>query len=497
MPVAHASLDTSSSLTDPPRGLPFPPVTKSHILNCSYHAWYLRFVIFSHLQRSIINPTSSYRSLTPRARLIPLPPAFLTYLRADGIVLPPDDGEQDDWEPSHHNPSAAPSSPPVTPPTSVSDVSEDDSDDDDDDEDTVDPSNAWSATHAQIKATITELGGAVMPKLNWSAPKDACWISATNSMECRSANDVYLLLKSSDFVVHDLEQVFDGVVDEDDEDDDEWDNDDEDDEEKADVVLREGSAHEDIDTQAINRRRRHHQQPPPTQNPIPYHLILRKSVPQLNPALEFRCFVRARSLLCLCQRDLNHYPFLSGLVPHLRSLIHEFFTNNLQHSFPDPNFAFDVYVPGPRHDRCWLVDINPWAERTDPLLFSWKEILDRPSVGDHSEGWDEDDEESGRGEVQTGDIDGSAEEQEEEVITPTPEFRLVNRDDPEAYAFNTPQYSAHKLPKEVVDAGGVGEGGIREFLGRWRELERRHQSGLDGEDDDDEGEEKEEEGDEI
>ena len=31
----------------------------------------------------------------------------------------------------------------------------------------------------------------------------------------------------------------------------------------------------------------------------------------------------------------------------------------------------------------------------------------------------------------------------------TPELRLVKKDDPEAYNFNTPQYSAHKLPKEV------------------------------------------------
>jgi len=31
----------------------------------------------------------------------------------------------------------------------------------------------------------------------------------------------------------------------------------------------------------------------------------------------------------------------------------------------------------------------------------------------------------------------------------TPELRLVKKDDPEAYSFNTPQYSAHKLPKEV------------------------------------------------
>jgi len=52
----------------------------------------------------------------------------------------------------------------------------------------------------------------VVPKLDWSAPKDATWISATNSMECRTPNDVYLL-KSSNFITHDLEQAFDGCED--------------------------------------------------------------------------------------------------------------------------------------------------------------------------------------------------------------------------------------------------------------------------------------------
>lgn len=64
----------------------------------------------------------------------------------------------------------------------------------------------------------------------------------------------------------------------------------------------------------------------------------------------------------------------------------------------------------------------------------------------------------------------------------TPEFRLVNRDDPEAYAFNTPRYSAHKMPKDVVDASGGGEAGLREFMGRWREImrERERDDGADG-----------------
>ena len=189
-----------------------------------------------------------------------------------------------------------------------------------------------------------------MPKLNWSAPKDACWISATNSMECRSANDVYLLLKSSDFVVHDLEQVFEGVVAVNDNDDDKEDEEDEKDgeqekEEEEEEEEEEGKEaeqeEEETDAPAI-RRSRHQQQ---AYSQIPYHLILRKSIPALNPALEFRCFVRARTLLCLCQRDLNHYPFLPSLVPQLRGLIQDFFTKNLQTSFPDPKYRVRCLYP--------------------------------------------------------------------------------------------------------------------------------------------------------
>lgn len=55
-----------------------------------------------------------------------------------------------------------------------------------------------------------------------------------------------------------------------------------------------------------------------------------------------------------------------------------------------------------------------------------------------------------------------------------PEFRLVAKDDPEAYSFNTPRYSAHKLPRDVVDAAASGdvegEGGLREFVGVWKDV---------------------------
>ena len=207
-----------------------------------------------------------------------------------------------------------------------------------------------------------------------------------------SPNDIYLLLKSSDFITHDLEQPFDGTT--------------------GDPVS------------------------------IPYHLILRKAF-NLNPALEFRCFVRERKLLAVSQREMNYFAFLFELRPRLSERIRTFLDKHILPNFSDPNFVFDVYIPPP-HDRVWLIDINPWAPRTDPLLFSWLEILQM--IGE----------------------DEPEDEEPVEGLVFEPEFRLVGRDDPEAYQFSATKYSAHKLPKEVVDASGISGGGMRELMEGWK-----------------------------
>ncbi len=51
-----------------------------------------------------------------------------------------------------------------------------------------------------------------------------------------------------------------------------------------------------------------------------------------------------------------------------------------------------------------------------------------------------------------------------------PELRLVLENDPEARNFSTPQYSAHKLPQEVVDASLEGETGMKEFAEQWKRM---------------------------
>ncbi|KAL4780003.1 cell division cycle protein [Aspergillus varians] len=409
MPLIES--DEAGSSTEQLQRLPFPPVTYSHILHCSYDYW-----------------QPKYRALTPKSRIIPLTPAFVSYLHADGIVLPPEN----------------------TPPTDDDHL--DDFSDDPDAPEESDPSKEWEEIHAQVKSTIAELDGKVTPKLNWSAPKDATWMSATNDTQCRTPNDIYLLLKSSDFITHDLEHPFDDCV---------------------------------PDTS-------YSPTPTPSLPQVNYSLILRQYV-NFNPSLEFRCFVRNKVLLCICQRDQNHFDFLFSLRDLLRSRIQSFFDEKLKDSFPDSSFVFDVYIPAP-HQRVWLIDINPWAERTDPLIFSWLEILRMKDPVGIQEEDDSTEEQSVRiylnGHTENGQAEDNASESEEENESVEdddapllPEFRLVGRDDPEAYSFTTPQYSAHKMPKEVVDASVSGPGGMSEFLGQWQDIIARQAQESDAESD--------------
>lgn len=423
------------------------------------------------LPPSALTNVRRYRSITPKARLIPLTPAFLSYLREDGIVLPPDNDS--DQQPS------------LTDTDSGIFSAEDDSEDEDA---LLDPSIQFREVHQKIKGTIDELGGKVTPKLNWSAPKDATWIATTNSMECRTPSDIYLLLKSSDFITHDLEHAFDDCVDED---------------------PSEGQEEQTVNTPTSTSTptiANTSSTQPYSEPPIPYHLVLRKYLPNLNPALEFRCFVRNRTLLCLCQRDLNHFAFLVPMRDQLLARIQSFFDHNLKATFPDPNFAFDVYLPEP-HTRVWLVDINPWAPRTDPLLFSWLEILTLPEVDGEGEDAEEEAEvaagvcrlsirramqDSGsdffangaKGDDSASLSSSSSSSSSFASLPFVPEFRLVAKDDPEAYAFNTPRYSAHKLPRDVVDAAASGDvegaGGLREFVGVWKDVLARRRRGEEG-----------------
>jgi hypothetical protein len=362
-----------------------------------------------------------------------LPREFVDYLREDRIILADDDDdgdgstEDDDWEPT----------------SAARFVAEPESEDDEEEEAPAQlppPNRRFPELHQTIRDTIQQLGGAVAPKLNWSAPKDAAWISRhQNTMKCTSPNDVYLLLKSSSFVSHDLEHAFDSCA--------------------------SSSA----------------QSPPPAGNGAAFSpvLVLRAFFSPL-PSLEFRCFVKDRTLVGITQRDLNHYGFLLSIREPIKQRVRELFDRKLRFTFPEASFVFDIYIPEADYDsdaeddanhdsgsvrlgRARLIDFNPWAPHTDTLLFDWVELLDlrvpKPVLGAATDG-------QADKELVTDEED----DEEDEEDGYEPEVRLIEKDDPAAHNFSSPQYSAHKLPKEVVDASMAGEGGMREFARQWQRI---------------------------
>ena len=152
--------------------------------------------------------------------------------------------------------------------------------------------------------------------------------------------------------------------------------------------------------------------------------------------MEFRCFVRNRRLICLSQRDRHHYAFLHDLRDDIIRLAQTLFSQ-IQ-DFDSANWVFDMYIPRTRI-RGHLIDINPFAPRTDPGLYSWDEIL--RMQGEHVD------------------------------------LRLVEQEDG---GISGIEFSAQRVPLDVVEAS-QGRGVI-EFAVEWEQILR---TGIHQESDDD------------
>jgi len=141
---------------------------------------------------------------------------------------------------------------------------------------------------------------------------------------------VYLLLKSSDFVTHDLsaDSVFEGCVDDD--------------------GMPKGYELE---------------------------LVLRKWFP-IDPSREMRAFVRDGVLVGISQRDTNYYEFLEEPETQ-RKIVTSFATywaTRVQPKWTGPaSYTFDVLLTRDL-TRFHIVDFNPYAPLTDALLFTYAEL---------------------------------------------------------------------------------------------------------------------------
>ncbi|RKP01736.1 hypothetical protein CXG81DRAFT_11593 [Caulochytrium protostelioides] len=326
---------TGVATPDPPASTPSPAaaaaprvldahqVTREEIDACVFSAWYPRFR--RHTVRSAI--------------LKPLTPAFLRYLTADRVFLP-DAASDSEAEAA----GAADADPTASLDGNAAAVENNDDDDDDDDASSIgDAVPDFPELAAQVAAAIDSLGGRVFPKLNWSAPRDAAWMSFNGTLECRSFSDVLLLLKSSDFIVHDLDWPYEHCA-----------------------VTPDGQAQTQDQKSA----------PEPAAR---YELVLRKWV-MLIPSLEFRCFVREGQIVAISQRDMaNYYDFLTNdFATHTERIV-RFFRDEVARTFPCQTYVLDVYIQSTTH-KVWVMDFNPWSPQTDALLFDWAE-LDAMPVG--------------------------------------------------------------------------------------------------------------------
>lgn len=175
---------------------------------------------------------------------------------------------------------------------------------------------------AAVDAAIAAVGGAALPKLSWSAPKDAAWMSCDGTLRCTRATEVLLLLRASDYAAADIDQA-----------------------------------------RALGLR------------PV----LALKQWRDVAPASEFRCFVLGGALLAVCQRHLNErFPSVEARRAQMSLAIARFVRRRLLLALPCADCVVDVCVDGDDESAAVsLVDIAPLDEaflETAPSLVTWDEL---------------------------------------------------------------------------------------------------------------------------
>ncbi|KAK6203462.1 D123-domain-containing protein [Scheffersomyces amazonensis] len=358
--------------------------SKHEILSCSYSQWY-----------------ELLKSHTVESKIIkPLPQSFIEYLNSDSIKLPPahnydpelvinSDNEYSDWEEDEQEQEDEEAG------DADVDADADGNKDGDGHEHQITVSD-FQDLHDQIISNIHELGGVVTPKLNWSAPKDAKWMMPDNTIRCDHVNDIYLLLNTSDHIVDDLDYPFASV---------------------------------DLEQDGLNSN--------DVNVDVEYELVLRKWM-DINPALEFRTFIKDNKIIGISQRDLNHYMYLESLKETIHDKIHNFIYDTvipvLSEKLNLSKYIVDVYIPRP-FNKVYIVDINPFTRKSSPLLFTWNELLLIDTLGHDEDNY---------------------------------EFKLVNETNLGRFAKK--EYSESQVPYDVVDASMNSEAMI-ELAREWDKLQ--------------------------
>ncbi|WRT66717.1 uncharacterized protein IL334_003680 [Kwoniella shivajii] len=192
--------------------------------------------------------------------------------------------------------------------------------------------------NAAIRSALDKYGGSVFPKLNWTSPKDAAFIlpqTASGPLYCTSPSDVYLLLKSSDFISHDLDN------------------------ERAYAGCEEG---EEQDAVTFMKPK--------------LELVLKKYC-DINPSREIRCFVRNNALIGITQRDNVFYDHLQSDETRIKicDTVRALWEDEVRENYDGGiDYVFDLYL-SPNFQSAQIIDFQPYRNSTDPLLFTYEELL--------------------------------------------------------------------------------------------------------------------------
>lgn len=262
-----------------------------------------------------------------------IPPEFLDYLREDGVrvrdgsrALPKRDADgwssSDEWTDEDEDSDETKQGMKKTEGEGISECSSDE--------------EKILSFGSRVDGAIAFLGGSVLPRLNWSCPSDATWVSLEGNMRCKNADEVFLLLKCSSRISYDLG---------------EW------------KGMCSGTdhcpAHDGMDE---------------------LHLILRKWV-DLRHRMEFRVFVRQHVIVGMSQRDPTlFHEFSKQEKDKVKKRIHEFYESRVLNRFGCADFVLDVYLEG--RNKVYIVDFNTFGGATQPLLFSWEELTGGRILGE-------------------------------------------------------------------------------------------------------------------
>ncbi|THH20543.1 hypothetical protein EW146_g822 [Bondarzewia mesenterica] len=350
----------SSSTSDIPL---FPFITRKDVLAFQFSSWYPSFSALT-IKSTVIRPLSS---------------DFRAYLDADSVFVP--NGSEDVQFGETHSDRPAQS---TLQDDDDSTVPEEDGDEDKD-KDGVHPQQfAFPELDALIRSA------------------DASWLLPSSSpLKCTSPADVYLLLKSSDFITHDLspDMVFAGC---------------------DDLSLTSEVVAED----AVDK--------------YELELVLRKWY-AMDRSREMRCFVREGLFVGISQRDMNYYDFMneSDTQAKIVSSVKTYWETHVKPKWTKTeNYVFDILLTRDL-ERFHILDFNPYAPRTDALLFTYEELRDLAAS----------------------------------VPTPLPRLRIIDSRAHPAAVHNAPAHQHNMVPFEALSlSSGRDIGDFREV---WEEQIKR------------------------